>query len=112
MSARTIVAIALALAPLVAAAQTPAPAGGVEAAAGCTKPDPHPGRIASDQKRRGWTKEVNEWQACMKKYIGGLQEKADVAVKAANAANAEASAAINAYNAAIKEFQEQAEAAR
>ena len=64
------------------------------------KPDPHPGRLASNQKmRQRWNKEVNGWQECMKKYIADLQAKADVAVKTANAAVAESNAAIAAYNA-------------
>ncbi|MFO1314623.1 MAG: hypothetical protein U1F58_03385 [Burkholderiales bacterium] len=115
MIVRTLAIAAVGAASLVASAQTPAPAAagapaGVVAA--CPKPDPHPGRLASDQRRRGWTKEVNEWQACMKKYIDELNAKADVAVKAANAANAEVSAAINFYNTSVKEYSEQAEAAR
>ena len=61
---------------------------------------------------RGWNKEVQTWQECMKKYIGELQAKADAAVKSANAAVAESNGAIAAYNATVKELQAQADAAK
>ena len=109
MFARTLAAAALAALTHVAFAQSPAPAA---TPAKCEKPDPHPGRLASDMKRKQWTKEVNDWQACMKTYIGDLGAKADAAVKTANAAVAESNAAIAAYNETVKEFQAQAEAAR
>jgi hypothetical protein len=48
----------------------------------------------------------------MKKYIAGIQAKADEAVKAANAAVAESNAAVSAYNATVKEMQAQADAAK
>jgi len=113
MIMRTIFAIAFAAATsLVAFAQPAAPAAAGAVASKCEKPDPHPGRLASDQRRRGWEKEVQQWQVCMKEEIGVLQKNADVAVKAANAAVAASNAAIEGYNAAVKEFQAQAEAAR
>ena len=114
---RTVAMLAFAVAASAALAQTPAPAPADTAAAAaalaslCPKPDPHPGRLASEQKRRGWTKDVNTWQECMKKHIADLQVKSDQAVKTANAAIAESSAAIAVYNSAVKEFQAQAEAA-
>ena len=113
---RTVAMLAFAVAASTVLAQSPAPApadaGSAAALASlCPKPDPHPGRLASDQKRRGWTKDVNTWQECMKKHIAELQAKSEQAVKAANAANAETSAAITTYNTAVKEFQAQAEAA-
>lgn len=78
----------------------------------CEKPDAHPGRIASTEKVRGWVREINRWQECMKKQIAVVQAKADEAVKVANAAVAASNAAIADYNAAVKEFQAQSEAAR
>jgi hypothetical protein len=111
MFARTLAAVALAAITHVALAQSPAPAPAA-APPKCEKPDPHPGRLASDMKRKQWTKEVNDWQACMKTYIDGLGAKADAAVKTANAAVAESNAAIAAYNESVKEYQAQAEAAR
>ena len=97
-----------------AAAQTVAPAAGapsVTAAASCPKPDKHPGRLASDQARKGWIKEVQLWTACMKKYVGEIQAQADEAVKDANAAVARSNAAVNDYNAIVKDLQAQADAA-
>ena len=64
------------------------------------------------EKMRGWNKEVQAWQECMKKYIGDLQAKADAAVKTANAAVADSNNAIAAYNATVKEMQAQADAAK
>ena len=80
------------------------------AAAQCAKPDAHPGRLASNQKLTGWNKEVQTWQECMKKYIAEVQARADDAVKAANSKVAESNAAVNAYNATVKELQAQADA--
>ena len=89
-----------------------APSAAAADASTCGKPDPHPGRLASNEKMRGWNKEVQTWQECMKKYIGELQAKADAAVKTANAAVADSNAAIAGYNATVKELQAQADAAK
>jgi len=107
---RLAAAAAMAVIASVAGAQTPAAAPAADASQ-CTKPDPHPGRLAPAEKMRGWNKEVQGWQECMKKYIGELQAKADVAVKSANAAVADSNNAIAAYNATVKEMQAQADAA-
>jgi hypothetical protein len=108
-SIRFAAAAAFALASSLAVAQTPAAA---PDASTCGKPDPHPGRLASNEKMRGWNKEVQAWQECMKKYIGELQAKADAAVKTANAAVADSNNAIAAYNATVKDLQAQADAAK
>jgi len=113
--ARLAAAAAFAAAASLATAQTPPPAAAAPASADasqCTKPDPHPGRLASSEKMRGWNKEVQTWQECMKKYIGDLQAKADAAVKTANAAVASSNGAIAAYNATVKDLQAQADAAK
>ena len=96
-----------------AMAQTPAPAAttSVTAAASCPKPDAHPGRLASDNARKGWGREVQAWTVCMKKYVADIQAQADEAVKSANAAVARSNAAVNDYNAVVKELQEQTDAA-
>ena len=110
---RLAAAAAFAAAASFAAAQTPAAAPAADASsASCAKPDPHPGRLASNEKMRGWNKEVQAWQECMKKYIGELQAKADAAVKTANAAVADSNNAIAGYNATVKELQAQADAAK
>lgn len=110
--ARIAAALALFAAASLAPAQTPTPAAAPADASQCGKPDPHPGRLASNEKMRGWNKEVNQWQDCMKKYIAELQQKADTAVKSANSAVADSNAAIAAYNATVKELQAQADAAK
>lgn len=98
-----------------ATAQTTAPAAApaaADATAGpnCPKPDAHPGRLASDNQRRGWGKEVTTWETCMKKYVAEVSAKADEAVKAANAAVARSNAAVDQYNAIVKDLQAQADA--
>lgn len=110
--AQTLVFAAL-LAAGTATAQTAAPAAPAAAAtsaASCPKPDNHPGRLASDNQRRGWGKEVQAWTDCMKTYIAGVQAAADEAVKTANAAVARSNAAVNDYNAIVKDLQAQADA--
>jgi len=94
--------LAIAQTPAAAPADTPQ----------CAKPDSHPGRLASTEKMRGWNKDVQGWQECMKKYIGDLQAKADAAVKAANTAVADSNNAIAAYNATVKDLQAQADAVK
>jgi len=111
IASRTLAAFVLAAAAATPWAQTPAPTASADTSK-CAKPDPHPGRLASNEKLRGWNKEVNAWQECMKKHIAELQAKADEAVKVANGAVADSNGAIAAYNAKVKELQAQAEAAR
>jgi|GWRWMinimDraft_6_1066014.scaffolds.fasta_scaffold97453_2 hypothetical protein len=97
-----------------ASAQTAAPVASttsVTAGANCPKPDPHPGRLASDNARKGWGKEVVTWTACMKKYVADIQTQADEAVKVANAAVARSNAAVNEYNEIVKDLQAQNDAA-
>lgn len=96
-------------------AQTPPAAAAPPAApnaSNCPKPDAHPGRLSSDRQRRGWDKEVQTWQDCMKKYVLEAQAKADEAVKLANAAVAVSNAAVNEYNETVKVIQAQIEAVK
>jgi len=108
---RLAAAAVFAAAASLAIAQTPAAAPAADTPQ-CAKPDPHPGRLASTEKMRGWNKDVQGWQECMKKYIGDLQAKADAAVKAANTAVADSNNAIAAYNATVKDLQAQADAVK
>ena len=89
----------------VVSAQTPAATPAPAKSSGCTKPDAFPGKLASDNAKRAWQKDVNAWQECMKKYVGDMQAEANNAVKAANAA-------IDEYNTAAREFQKQVDAAK
>ncbi len=96
-----------------ATAQTAAPAAAPAAApsaANCPKPDAHPGRLASDNQRRGWGKEVTAWETCMKKYVAEVSAKADEAVKTANAAVARSNAAVDEYNVIVRDLQGQQDA--
>lgn len=109
------IALAALLAAGAAIAQTAAPAaapaaGSTALGANCPKPDAHPGRLASENQRRGWGKEVITWETCMKKHVAEIQAKADEAVKVANAAVARSNAAVDEYNAMVKDIQAQQDA--
>jgi len=96
-----LVASLLALAAGAVLAQTPAPSATKPA---CSKPDAFPGRLASDTQKKTWQKDVMTWQDCVKAYVKDQQALADAHLKAANTA-------IDEYNAATKEFNDQAQAA-
>ncbi len=66
---------------------------------GCKKPE-YPGRLSSDTQKRNFRKDVDVYAECIKKYVAVQQKNAEAFVKAGNAA-------IDEYNAAVKEFQEQ-----
>ena len=83
--------------------QTPAPAPSV-AKPVCNKPEAFPGRLASDNQKKTWQKDVVTWQDCVKAYVKEQQALADVHLKAANNA-------VDEYNATTKEFNDQAQAA-
>lgn len=106
----TLVAAGAAAAQTAAPAAAPAGAAPVLAGANCPKPDAHPGRLASENQRRGWGKEVTAWETCMKKYVAEVSAKADDAVKIANAAVARSNAAVDEYNAIVKDLQAQQDA--
>lgn len=81
------------------------------AKAECKKPQ-FPGRLASDNAKRAFTKDVSAYGDCIKKYVAAQQKVADehnqIAnnhIKAANQAAAE-------YNAAVKEIQDEIDAAK
>ncbi len=103
----TIIRLLAALAFIVGAgsagAQTPAPASAPATAipkSTCAKPDHYPGRLASDNNKKQWERDVRTWGECMKKYVADLQVQIDASIKAANAS-------IEEYNAGIKDFQEE-----
>ena len=113
MTIQNLMIFAALLSSSAAFAQTAAPAAatGAASSASCPKPDAHPGRLASDNQRKGWGKEVNAWIACQKKIVADIQSQADEAVKTANAAVARSNAAVNEYNAAVNDLQAQSDAA-
>jgi hypothetical protein len=100
---RTAVAAAIAL-PLAcfvhpAGAQTAAPATPVVMPKpNCGEKPEHPGRLASDNRKRSWRKEANAYLECFNKYVN---EQRALAQRYQDAANA----AIDEYNATVKEMQ-------
>lgn len=96
--------IAFALCTAAASAQQAAPAIAPNA---CEKPGDHPGRLASDNQLRSWTRNANTYLDCLKKYINEQQgtynamvEKAKPHLDAANVAIDEYNKAVNAFKAA------------
>jgi hypothetical protein len=63
--------------PVVALAQTPAPAQSIPAPPPgvevpkptCKRPDEYPGNLASDLRKKAWDKDVSAYIDCMKKFI-------------------------------------------
>ncbi len=100
-AARALVAIA-ATAVGMAMAQSPASPSAAESAA-CVKPDAHPGHLASDTRKKQWAKDVNAWNDCMRAHIAELQARASAAIAVANKA-------IEEFNRAAKEYQQQSSA--
>jgi hypothetical protein len=72
---------------------------------GCTKPGEYPGNLASDAQRRTWQKDFVAYIDCLKKFVEEQQALAKPHVDAANAA-------INEYNAGVKDYNEQIEKAK
>ena len=85
----------------------PAPARAPIAPHGCKKPGEFPGRLASDNTRRSWVREANDYLACLKKFALEHQAIAqplyDQAKPHADAANA----AIEEHNKAAAQFKEE-----
>jgi len=99
------VLFAFAAAGGIAIAQSPAPAPASAAPrTACVKPETHPGGLASDNRKKQWSKDVNAWTDCTKIQVSELQAQANAAVAAANAA-------VEDFNRAIKDFQAQLDAA-
>jgi len=106
-------AFLLALASSVAA-QQPAPAAAPTTAPAtpkhsCTKPGEHPGRLASDTQQRTWTRNVNAYLECLKKFVSDEQAIAKPLIDQSRPHIDAANAAIDEYNKSSKEFREQLE---
>lgn len=95
----------LALFAAAAHAQQPAPV----AAHGCKKPGEHPGRLASDNQRRNWIKDVNGYLECLKKYVSDQQAIAKPLLDQAKPHLDAANAAVDEYNKAVGEFKAEQE---
>lgn len=50
----------------------------------CAKPGEYPGKLASDNQRRGWQKSMDEYGNCVKKYAADQRSIVDSAMKAGN----------------------------
>jgi hypothetical protein len=103
------------LAPAIAAlsfaatAQTP-PAASAPATApkhSCVKPGEHPGRLASDNQQRSWTRSVNAYLECLKKFVTEQQAAAKPYQDAAQVYIQAGNAAIEEFNNSVKEFKDQ-----
>ena len=70
----------------------------------CAKPQ-FPGRLASENLKKNFNKDVETYAQCIKKYVADQQKLADDHIKAANAAAAE-------YNTAVKELQSEIDKAK
>ena len=98
--ASTVAALALAFCTSAALAQTAAPTAPLplDSKPDCGEKPDYPGKLASENQRRAWTKSANTYIDCLKKYVTAKQEVAQQYMKSANDA-------IDSYNAAIKEFE-------
>jgi len=70
----------------------------------CSKPQ-FPGRLASENAKKTFNKDVETYAQCIKKYVADQQKLADDHIKAANAAAAD-------YNNAVKELQSEIDKAK
>lgn len=74
---------------------------------GCKKPGDHPGRLGSDNNRRNWVKEVNDYLACLKKYAMDQQAIAQPLFEQAKPHADAANAAIDEHNKAASQFKDE-----
>jgi hypothetical protein len=88
---------------------SPAPARAAVPPHGCKKPGDHPGRLASDNNRRNWVKEANDYLACLKKYAMDQQAIAQPLFEQAKPHADAANAAIDEHNKAANQFKEEQE---
>jgi len=102
-------AAALVLAPALALAQTPAPATAPTAVAipSCQHPGDHPGRLASDNQVRNWSRDARAYLDCLKKFVDEQKALALPLIERAKPHQEAANAAIDLYNKSQKEFVEQ-----
>lgn len=75
----------------------------------CEKPGEHPGRLASDNMRRSWTRSANAYLECLKKYIGDQQGAYNAIVEKAKPHLEAANGAIDEFNKAVAAFKAAAE---
>ena len=106
-----VVAVSVALS-LPAPAQTPA---APQAAAskvtphGCKKPGDFPGRLASENNRRSWVKDANDYLTCLKKYAIDQQSAAQALFDQAKPHADAANSAIDEHNKSATQFKDDQE---
>jgi hypothetical protein len=72
----------------------------------CENPGDHPGKLASDNQRRSWTRNMNAYFDCLKKFIAEQQVAAEPYLKAGNAAIEEYNTNTNKFNTQIEETRQ------
>jgi hypothetical protein len=92
-----------------AAAASAQPASAPVAPNACEKPGEHPGRLASDNMRRSWTRSANAFLECLKKYINDQQVAYNAYVEKAKPHLDAANGTIDEYNKAVAAFKAAAE---
>ncbi len=73
----------------------------------CTKPGEHPGRVASETQQRLWTRSVNAYLECLKKFVADEQAIAKPLIEQSKPHIDAANAAIDEYNNSSKDFRAQ-----
>jgi hypothetical protein len=107
-AAPLVAAVLLAVVAGTAAAQQPAaPAAAPKHT--CTKPGEHPGRLATDARQKAWTRDVNAYLECLKKFVADEQAIAKPLIEQSTPHINAANAAIDEYNKSAKDFREQLE---
>jgi hypothetical protein len=96
--------LALALAGALLAFNVPVAAQTAAPKHACVKPDDFPGRLASENARRSWTKTMDAYGECIKKYAADQRAIADAALKSGNEA-------IEEYNAVVAKARSDSEKA-
>jgi hypothetical protein len=96
---------ALAAAAFAQTSAPPAAAGAKVAPHTCEKPGEHPGRLASDNQRRNWVRNVNAYLECLKKYAVEHQSIAKPMIEQAQPHIDAANAAIDEHNKAATAFK-------
>ena len=79
---------------------------------GCTKPDEHPGRLASDMRRNNWVKSANAYLECLKKYVQEQQGAYNKILEQGKPHLDAANASIDEYNKAAAQFKADQEGAK
>jgi hypothetical protein len=105
---RLLLATLLAALAFSAAAQTP-PSLPTAPKHSCVKPPEYPGRLASENMLRSWTRQVNNYLGCLKAYIAETQEAAKPYQDAAKVYIDATNAAIVEFNSSVKQYTDQQE---